>query len=734
MNRRSFLAGSAAGITAAANQLKPASRDAEYAPPDWLRYARTVYFDGYSPPVYPHLRDFDARRLVECVLECGGDTLRYQPIGYWAIYPSRAYPHHPELGDRDTIAEVSRECVRAGVHLYCYTPYGHPFMEVGWVDSHPEYAQWVQRDPAGKPYGTYGYHLGWKNRQKVCRLGDTYRAAIRQVVREYCAHDIEGVYFDAPSTYGYWGFCFCDACRRNYRKFTGWDIEKVQSPAAREARIAWYEWGNQCTREDLLDFRNIIHGSGKFMLCHNGNTWQGHALRAQYRIPDGFMVEHATQTNERILHGMMGASMARPSRKLAQMYLGSYCVSNFNQPAHLEPWTVHNTNLEDGDEIRMEGFANLASGGAPLYATLNRLYYGIGSGSQEPVKEVFDLMRRAEPLIKDSVPVAQVSIVPSWGALQLWRTERESHNMAMSEGFLLSMLDSGIAADVCPSTELSARWLESQRVVALCGASALSAEESTLLTEWVIAGGSLLATYDTGLYDEAGELRRDGGALRGILGVDLRGEPMIAQPECYYRIQAQHPLLEDLAPGALIQGDNQCLPVEVRRGAMALADCWNLGSGESRAPAVVVNEPGKGRTVYINGSLELNYASSRVPDQRRLLAAAIDWLARGRPRPFRLGAPTGVYGVLRTTTRGDLTLWLLAALGFKDASAGRMRQEFMPVTNVEAAVLIPEGKQVRSVRLARAGHNLPFRMEHGYAVVTVPVLHIAELMHFEVRS
>lgn len=29
--------------------------------PDWLHYARPVYFNGYSPPVYPPLKDFDAR-------------------------------------------------------------------------------------------------------------------------------------------------------------------------------------------------------------------------------------------------------------------------------------------------------------------------------------------------------------------------------------------------------------------------------------------------------------------------------------------------------------------------------------------------------------------------------------------------------------------------------------------------------------------------------------------------
>ena len=732
MDRRTFL--TAAGAAVVALTAKEADEDDGYQPPDWLRYSKTVYFDGYTPPVYPSLKDFDPRRLVQCALDVGGDTLRYQPIGYRAYYPSKVFPHHPELAGRDMFEETARECRRAGLHVYAYTGYGHPFMEIGWVDSHPEYADWVMRDAKGKPYGTYGYHYGWAERQKTCRLSDAYRAAIRQIVREYCSHDIDGVYFDAPSAYNYFGFCFCNSCRRNYPKFTGFDIERLLSPNDRAASIAWYEWAQHCTREDLLDFRKIIHGSGKFMLCHNANTWYGNALKEQYRIPDGFMVEHAIQIHERLMHGMLGSSMARPYKKLPQMYLGSYCVANFNQPPHLKPWAVHDANLEDGDEILMEGFANLASGGIPLYATLNRLYFGIGSGSAEPVKEVFRLMTQAEHLIKDSTPVARVSVVPTWGALQLWRTKRQTFNLEMSQALFLAMLDSGIAVDAQPSTEMSSQWLDSQKVIALCGASGVSPADVEMIAGWVKRGGSLLATYDTGLYDEAGEIRKDGGALRDVLGVELTGEPLPALPECYYRVATPHAALGDLSAGALIQGDNRSLPVRVRPGAKVLAQCLNLGTGESRGPAIVANEYGQGRAIYINGSPELNYPYSRVRSQRRLLASLVHWLARGEPLPFRIEAPTGVFGVLRQSSNQDLVLWVLAPVGFKDASIGRMRQEFLPLKDVEVAIRIPAGRSAHAVHLVRAGHEIQFSVKDGYVVTTIPALHIAEMVHVQIRQ
>ena len=68
-------------------------------------------------------------------------------------------------------------------------------------------------------------------------------------------------------------------------------------------------------------------------------------------------------------------------------------------------------------------------------------------------------------------------------------------------------------------------------------------------------------------------------------------------------------------------------------------------------------------------------------------------------------------------------------MGCKDASVGRMRQSFLPVSNVVAKVLVKEGKRVNSVELLRAGRPAPFSMEGSYAVITLPVVHIAEVIH-----
>ncbi len=186
--------------------------------------------------------------------------MRFQPIGYRAYYPSKAFPVHEELGGRDLINEVSRECRKAGVHLYCYTGYGAPMMDVDLMREQPQFADWILRDPEGKPYGTWSeYTIRYST--YLCIQGDAYRQGIRGVTRELSEHDIDGVYFDAPSDYR--GVCFCETCRRNFKKYTGMDLDRLRNLPSHanlndaldleglpndvdmKVLIAWYDWANK---------------------------------------------------------------------------------------------------------------------------------------------------------------------------------------------------------------------------------------------------------------------------------------------------------------------------------------------------------------------------------------------------------------------------------------------------------------------------------------------------------
>ena len=87
------------------------------------------------------------------------------------------------------------------------------------------------------------------------------------------------------------------------------------------------------------------------------------------------------------------------------------------------------------------------------------------------------------------------------------------------------------------------------------------------MSEWVKRGGGLLATYDSGLYDEQGRLRQDGGALQEVLGVEMKGEPLASQSESYYRIKESHAAFGEYGAGAMVEGDGRLVAVEALDGA-----------------------------------------------------------------------------------------------------------------------------------------------------------------------
>ena len=59
-----------------------------------------------------------------------------------------------------------------------------------------------------------------------------------------------------------------------------------------------------------------------------------------------------------------------------------------------------------------------------------------------------------------------------------------------------------------------------------------------------------------------------------------------------------------------------------------------------------------------------------------------------------------------------------------------MRQEYIPVNDVEVAIHIPEGRQAKSMMILRAGGEAAsFRVEMDTHWATIPHLHIAEVVH-----
>lgn len=108
-----------------------------------------------------------------------------------------------------------------------------------------------------------------------------------------------------------------------------------------------------------------------------------------------------------------------------------------------------------------------------------------------------------------------------------WRTLRGSHEV-LSRSHLLT--------DVVFDQHITVADLSRYQVLLLSNSRCLSQAQVEAIAEFVDAGGTLLATYETSLYDEMGQ-RRENFGLAEVLGVDYRPqnhpEAGLVQPNIY---------------------------------------------------------------------------------------------------------------------------------------------------------------------------------------------------------
>ncbi len=162
------------------------------------------------------------------------------------------------------------------------------------------------------------------------------------------------------------------------------------------------------------------------------------------------------------------------------------------------------------------------------------------------------------------------------------------------------------------------------------------------IREYIAQGGGLVASYEAGMYDEAGR-RTAGDDLSEIFGV--RYLPEAAQFggfDVYMQLEEKHGFPVNLPAGKLIPtGGIQMgvVPVASQIVASVLGGAavhyGPLGE-ETGYPAVLLSEYGRqGRAVYFAVPLGNRFLEFGAPAHRELIAAAVRWAAGEEP-PVRL--------------------------------------------------------------------------------------------------
>ena len=214
---------------------------------------------------------------------------------------------------------------------------------------------------------------------------------------------------------------------------------------------------------------------------------------------------------------------------------------------------------------------------------------------------------------------------------------------------------------------LDAAHLEPFKTLILPNIAALSSAQCAQLKDFVDRGGSLIATFETSLYDEWGKRREDFG-LASLFGASFAGKVEGPMLNSYLNLEGQHPLLAGLEDAKRII--NGVYRVHVK-SAGSVASPLSVVPTYPDLPmeevferpvkvhdaGVFLREFGKGRVVYFPWDVDRSFWNYLNTDHARLLKNTVLW-ATNEPPPVSVSGP-GIIDLSIWSQKNSLTVHLV---------------------------------------------------------------------------
>jgi len=245
----------------------------------------------------------------------------------------------------------------------------------------------------------------------------------------------------------------------------------------------------------------------------------------------------------------------------------------------------------------------------------------------------------------------------------------------------------------------------------------------------VKAGGGLIATLETSLYDERGNKKANFG-LSDLFGVDAAGPIEEPMKNSYLRLETdtKSPVLAGFHDTERIINGNARLPVKentrFQDQPLSLIPSYpdlpmeevyprqdHTGIGE-----LYLRPYGAGRAAYFPWDIDASFWDLLTLDHLRLFINTLDWVHQ-EERPITLKGP-GVFDIALWKQEKSLTVHLINMTN-PMYMQGPVR-ELLPSFPQELRLNLPEGVSPREVKFLSSGKTVQYKLEGHTLVLTVP--------------
>lgn len=581
--------------------------------------------------------------------------------GIVAYYPSMFELHHRAVNiteENDLYGRIVASAREEGLAVVARMDSNR--VAEDFFKAHPE---WMARDADGEPYRAADKWI-------TCVNSSYYNDYLLEVLAEITRRSSPDGFADNS-----WAglprrnICYCENCAQIFRDTKGralpartdWD-DPVYRDWVRwnyDRRVEIWRLNNEATQaaggehciwmgmlsgdhkhaaERFNDQRRILRGSPFAMLDHQFR-WLGENFHQNAEA--GKRVHELVGWNALVPESTPMYSLGRPAFRLAAMPKAEAQLWSANGFAGgIQPWWHHiGAHHED-----------------------RRQY--------ETAPAIFQWHEKNQDVLFDRTPVADVAVVWSSDNTDFFgRDQAEQRTVSPYRGAITALVQAGLTYVPVHAEDVRAA-IGRFSVLLLPNVGAMSEDQVAAVQEFHAAGGAVVATGETSLYDEDGQRRSDYG-LAEILGLSATEEvhgdwagtdPNIetAGSHTYLRLlparntdgggtdqhaarPARHRALDGFGETDIVPFGGYLRQSRVHDGFQTLATfiprfpiyppetAW-MHTPETDIPALVVGDGGGARTAMVLADLDRCADRDQQSDARELLAQVVRWAIGDRSK------------------------------------------------------------------------------------------------------
>jgi hypothetical protein len=714
MNRREFIQTTIAGGLLPAAAL---SQPAWYDRP--MRWAQLAFVED-DPGNYDQAFWLDYFHRVHADAAC------LSAGGCVAFYPTKIPFHYRSkwLRDSDTFGDLVKGCRALGMNVIARTDPHAAHQDV--YDAHPD---WIAVDAEGKKRRHWSDPELWV----TCALGPYNFDFMTKVTEEIVTlYGVDGIF---SNRWAGSGMCYCEHCRQNFKDFAQMDLPRTLDPQnpARRAYILWHQ-------QRLFELWRLW--DSKIKTINPNAAYLANAGGGALSALDMAIIGQLAPTLFADRQARRGVNPPWTNGKNGKEYratMGGKPIAGIFSVG-LEEEYRWKDSVQSPDEIRLWVVDGIAQGLRPWFTKFNAK--PIDKRWLPVVAELYQWHFENSAYLRNEKSRANIAMVYSQQTAAFYGGEKARAKVEdPALGFYQAMIEARIPFDMAHDYLLDPEHLAQFQTLILPNIAALSAKQCDQLTDFVHRGGSIVATFETSLYDEWGVRRNDFG-LAQLFGASFAGSFEGPMNNSYLSLQPDpatgkfHPLLSGIEDATrVINGVNRVvvkatgpaiqspLTVVPSYPDLPMEEVY-VRPSTRKDPGVFLQEIGKGRVVFFPWDIDRTFWEVLAVDHSKLLRNAVLWAARSA-LPVNVRGP-GVLDVSVWTQQNSMTVHLVN-LTNPMMMKGPVR-EIIPLSRQTVRVQVPPGKSIGAIHLLVSKVPVDFRLVAGTIELEVPAIGLHEVI------